>query len=50
MLDKMILLDNALTAGLLVNKNKKEVIERAKELFNKVNLPETIVKGIFKIM
>ena len=31
MLDKMSLLDNALTAGLLVNKNKKEVIKRAKE-------------------
>lgn len=44
MLDKMSLLDNALTAGLLVNKNKKEVIKRAKELFNKVNLPETTIR------
>ena len=35
MLDKMSLLDNALTAGLLVNKNKKEVIKRAKELFKR---------------
>ena len=43
MLDKMSLLDNALTAGLLVNKNKKEVIKRAKELFKKVNLPETTI-------
>lgn len=44
MLDKMSLLDNALTAGLLVNKNKKIVIKRAKELFNKVNLPETTIR------
>lgn len=44
MLDKMSLLDNSLTAGLLVNKNKKEVIKRAKELFNKVNLSETTIR------
>lgn len=44
MLDKMSLLDNALTAGLLVNKNKEEVIKRAKELFSKVNLPETTIR------
>ena len=44
MLDKMSLLDNALTAGLLVNKNKKEVIKIEKELFNKVNLPETTIR------
>ena len=44
MLDKMSLLDNTLTAGLLVNKNKKEVIKRAKELFNKVNLSETTIR------
>lgn len=44
MLDKMSLLDNALTAGLLVNKNKKQVIKRAKELFSKVNLPETTIR------
>ncbi|MBO5349667.1 MAG: ABC transporter ATP-binding protein [Clostridia bacterium] len=44
MLDKMSLLDNALTAGLLVNKNKKEVIKKAKELFNKVNLSETTIR------
>lgn len=40
MLDKMSLLDNALTAGLLVNKNKKMVVAKAKELFDKVNLSE----------
>ena len=44
MLDKMSLLDNALTSGLLVNKNKKEVTKRAKELFNKVNLSETTIR------
>ena len=37
MLDKMSLLDNVLTAGLLINNNKKEVIKRAKELFNKLD-------------
>lgn len=41
MLDKMSLLDNVLTAGLLTEKNKKKVINRAKELFNKVNIKET---------
>lgn len=44
MLDKMSLLDNTLTAGLLVNKNKKDVIKRAKELFKNVNLPETTIR------
>ena len=44
MLDKMSLLDNALTAGLLVDKNKKEVIKRAKDLFDKVNLPENTIR------
>lgn len=40
MLDSMSLLDNALTAGLLINNNKKEVIDKAKDLFDKVNLPK----------
>ena len=40
LLEKMSLMDNVLTAGLLVNRNKKEVVERAKELFQKVNIPE----------
>lgn len=44
MLDKMSLLDNALTAGLLLNNNKKEVVKQAKELFDKVNLKETIIR------
>lgn len=40
LLDNMSLLDNVLTAGLLMDKDKKEVTRRAKELFEKVNLPE----------
>lgn len=40
MLDKMSLLDNVLTAGLLIDNNKKEVVKRAKELFEYVNIPE----------
>lgn len=44
MLDKMSLLDNALTAGLLLNNNKKEVVKQAKELFDKVNLKETTIR------
>lgn len=40
LLDKMSLLDNVLTSGLLLNNNKKEVIKKAKELFAKVNIPE----------
>lgn len=44
MLDKMSLMDNVLTSGLLLNKNKKEVIKKAKELFKKVNIPEITYK------
>ena len=44
LLDKMSLMDNVLTAGLLVNKDKKEVIKKAKELFEKVNIPEITYK------
>lgn len=39
LLDKMSLMDNVLTAGALVNSNKKEVISRARELFELVNIP-----------
>lgn len=39
LLEKMSLMDNVLTAGALVNSNKKEVIHRAKELFELVNIP-----------
>ena len=45
MLDKMSLLDNVLTAGLLINNDKKEVVARAKELFKKVNIKEETYKS-----
>lgn len=44
MLDKMSLIDNVLTSGLLINNEKKAVIKRAKELFQKVNIPEITYK------
>lgn len=44
LLDKMSLMDNVLTSGLLVNKNKKEIIKKAKELFESVNIPEITYK------
>lgn len=44
MLDKMSLMDNVLASGLLLNKDKKAVIKRAKELFKSVNIPEITYK------
>lgn len=44
LLDKMSLMDNVLTSGLLMSKNKKEVINKAKELFASVNIPEVTYK------
>lgn len=44
LLDKMSLMDNVLTSGLLVSNNKKEIIKRAKELFASVNIPEITYK------
>lgn len=44
LLDKMSLMDNVLTSGLLVNNNKKEIVKRAKELFEKVHIPEITYK------
>ena len=40
----MSLMDNVLTAGALCSDNKKEVIQRAKELFELVNIPEITQK------
>ena len=40
LLDKMSLMDNALTAGLMTGGRKKEIVRRAEALFEKVNLPE----------
>ncbi len=39
LLQKMSLIDNVLTAGALCSKNKKEVIKRARDLFDLVNIP-----------
>lgn len=44
LLDSMSLMDNVLAAGLLVNKNKKEVVSRAKELFKAVGISEDMQK------
>lgn len=44
LLDKMSLMDNVLTSGLLVSNNKKEIVKRAKELFAGVNIPEITYK------
>lgn len=44
MLDKMSLLDNVLVSGLLLSKNKKEIVNRAKELFESVNISEVTYK------
>lgn len=41
LLEKMSLMDNVLTAGLLLDTPKPELIEKAKSLFHKVHLPET---------
>ncbi len=40
LIDSMSVTDNVLTAGLLVNKDKKALIKRAKELFSAVGIDE----------
>lgn len=40
----MSILDNVLVAGYLVNKRKKEVIERSKELLNRVGISDSFLK------
>ena len=42
LLDNMSILDNILACGLLVSKNRKEVVSRAKKLLERLNLDETI--------
>ena len=42
LLDNMSVLDNIIACGLLVNKNRKAVAARAKELLQRLNLDETI--------
>ena len=44
LIDGMSVMDNVLSAGLLVNKNKKEVVARAKELFAAVDISEDTQK------
>lgn len=40
LIDKMSLMDNVITAGVLTSKNRDEIRSRAKELFDLVNIPE----------
>ncbi len=44
LLEYMSIMDNILAAGILKNHNKKELIQKAKELFNKVHISEDIQK------
>lgn len=44
LIDKMSLMDNVITAGTLTNKNRKDIVSRAKELFELVNIPEQTQK------
>lgn len=42
LLDNMSILDNILACGLLVNKNRKAITQRAKQLLQRLNLDETV--------
>ncbi|MCL2200253.1 MAG: ABC transporter ATP-binding protein [Defluviitaleaceae bacterium] len=42
LLDNMSILDNILACGLLVSKNRKDVVKRAKQILTRLNLDETI--------
>jgi putative ABC transport system ATP-binding protein len=42
LLDNMSILDNILACGLLVSKNRKDVVNRAKQLLQRLNLDEII--------
>lgn len=44
LIDGMSVMDNVLAAGLLVNKDRKALIRRAKELFEAVDIPEETQK------
>ena len=44
MLESMSIMDNVLSAAFLVNKDKKAIITRAKELFQPVSIPEETQK------
>ncbi|MDE5870716.1 MAG: ATP-binding cassette domain-containing protein, partial [Muribaculaceae bacterium] len=43
LIDTMSVLDNVLAAGLLVNKDKKAIAARARELFNAVDISEETI-------
>lgn len=42
--DTMSVLDNIVVCGLLVNKNKKQIVARAKELVERMGLPQDILR------
>lgn len=42
LMDNMSVLDNIMSSGLLLTKNKKEIAQRAQELLLKVGLPEDL--------
>ncbi len=44
LIDGMSVMDNVLSAGLLVNKDKNELVKRAKELFSAVDISEETFK------
>lgn len=44
LLEKMSLMDNAITAGALISKNKKEIVQKASELFEMVHIPKETQK------
>lgn len=44
LIDKMSLMDNVITAGVLTSKDKTDIVKRAKELFGLVNIPENTQK------
>lgn len=44
LIDKMSLMDNVITAGVLTTRNKEDIKNRAKQLFSLVNIPEMVWK------
>ena len=44
LLEKMSLMDNVIAAGALVSSNRKEIVKRASQLFDMVNIPEITQK------
>ncbi len=46
LIDKMNLMDNVITAGSLTSKNKKDIVKRANELFDMVNIPPATRKKL----